>query len=75
MKLNYFGVGLNSEICENKVSPNFGFVFVLHCFKVFRLGKSRSLSLGKLTEYAHHAAREKAATVFFMSPILGRSER
>ena len=60
-KLNYFGVEVNSEIRENKVSPNFGFVFVLHCFKVFRLGKL--------------AAREKAATIFFMSPILGRSER
>jgi hypothetical protein len=57
-KLNHFWQYSNSKIRENKVSPNFGFVFVLQLFKVFRQGK--------LAEYTHHAAREKAATVFLM---------
>ena len=37
-KIKLFWCVLNSEVRENKAPPNFGFVFVLQLFKVFRLG-------------------------------------
>jgi hypothetical protein len=56
-KLNYYGV-LNSEVRENKVSPNFEFVFVLQLFKVFRLGK--------LAEYTHQLQGKKLQWFFLV---------
>ena len=45
------------------------------CPSIFEHFRMVWFRLGKLAEYAHHAEREKAAMVFFMSPILGQSER